>query len=61
MTVIGASMTSKNRCDALAASFDMASSQPIESIGQRRPSATPKNATNVPADSSPFATWVMPR
>ena len=49
--MIGASITSKYRCDALAASLDIASSQPIESIGQRRPSATPKKATSVPADS----------
>ena len=49
-TVIGASSTSKNRSVALAASLDMASSQPIESIGQRSPNATPKNATSVPAD-----------
>ena len=49
VTVIGASITSKYRWEALAASLDIASSQPIESIGQRRPSATPKNATSVPA------------
>ena len=61
VTVAGESITSKYRWVALAASFDMASSQPIESIGQRKPMATPKNATSVPADNTPSATCRIPR
>ncbi len=60
VTVSGASITSKNRSDAVAVSLVIASSQPMESIGQRRPIATPKKATRVPAVSVPSATWVMP-
>ena len=61
MIVTGLFITSKYRWVALAASFVIASSQPIESIGHRRLNATPKNATSVPADIEPPATWTMPK
>ena len=60
MTVSGESITSKYLADADAVSLAMANSQPIESIGQRRPSAVPKNATRTPADMVPWATSRMP-
>ena len=53
-------MTSKYRSVAVAASLLIASRKPIESTGQRSASAVDRNATRVPADSPPSATWRVP-
>lgn len=54
-------MTSKYRSVAVAASWLIASRKPIDSTGQRSASAVDRNATSVPAERSPSATWIVPK
>ncbi|CAM5643615.1 hypothetical protein SVIOM342S_01338 [Streptomyces violaceorubidus] len=56
----GASITSKYRSVAVAASWLIASRKPMDSTGHRSASAVDRNATSVPADSAPSATCTAP-
>lgn len=55
-----ASITSKYRSVAVAASWLIASRKPIDSMGQRSARAVERKATSVPVDSSPSATCTVP-